>query len=68
MEDNVLKTVITKQVEILFREWDAEDISSITDRIIDQEVEDVKETSNYPDYNDSDVRIAIKRVVLFNLG
>ena len=68
MEDNVLKTVITKQVEILFREWDAEDISSITDRIIDQVVEDVKETSNYPDYNDSDVRIAIKRVVLFNLG
>ena len=63
-----MKTVVTKQVEILFREWDAEDISSITDRIIDQVVEDVKETSNYPDYNDSDVRIAIKRVVLFNLG
>lgn len=68
MEDYVLKTVITKQVELLFREWDLEDISSITERIMDQVVEDVKETSNYPDYNDSDVRSAVKRVVLFNLG
>ena len=36
----------------------------ITNRIIKDVIKDVKDTSDYPDYNDSDIRLAIGRVLL----
>ena len=38
--------------------------TQIADHIIDDVIEDIKETSDYPAFNDSDVRIAIGRVLL----
>lgn len=68
MSDKELRNCIKREIANLFNGWELDVIASITERIIDEVVEDVIETSNYPKCNDSDVRIAIKRVVLFNLG
>lgn len=38
--------------------------TQIADHIVDDVIEDIKETSDYPAFNDSDVRIAIGRVLL----
>ena len=63
-----LKDNIKREISNLFTGWDFEDIVNITANIIDEVVEDVVETSDYPNYNDSDIRIAIKRVVVNLLG
>lgn len=42
----------------------ASDIESMNMAMVDAVVQDVKECSDYPHYNDSDVRIAIQRVIL----
>jgi hypothetical protein len=68
MSDKELRNCIKREIANLFNGWGLDVIASITERIIDEVVEDVIETSNYPKCNDSDVRIAIIRVVLFNLG
>ena len=67
-EETELRECMKREVANLFSGWDADEISSITERISDDVIDDVVETSDYPNYNDSDVRIAIKRIVLFNLG
>jgi hypothetical protein len=43
---------------------DLDEISEIQDNILEEVCEDVMETSDYPNYNDSDIRIAIKRVII----
>ena len=62
-----LKENVRKQILILFQWWDASDIESIQSTILDDVCKDVVETSGYPDYNDSDIRIAIKRTIVNNL-
>ena len=58
---------ILREVGILFREWDFDEINSIGERIMHDVIDDVKETSDYPNFNDSDIRISIKRVILCKL-
>ena len=48
----------------MFSDWDISDAGDLCCNIIDEVVEDVMETSDYPDYNDSDLRIAIKRTII----
>ena len=62
-----LRKDVSKEIRILFREWDSSEIEDIKDLILDDVCDDVVETSGYPDYNDSDIRIAIKRTILNNL-
>lgn len=62
-----LKENVRKQILSLFQWWDASDIESIQSAILDDVCKDVVETSGYPDYNDSDIRIAIKRTIVNNL-
>ena len=62
-----LKENVRKQILSLFQWWDVSDIESIQSVILDDVCKDVVETSGYPDYNDSDIRIAIKRTIVNNL-
>jgi hypothetical protein len=62
-----LRKDVSQEIRILFREWDSSEIEDIKDLILDDVCKDVVETSGYPDYNDSDIRIAIKRIILNNL-
>ena len=63
---------LTKNVESviaqMFSNWDCSEISEIIDNISDEVAADVMETSDYPYYNDSDISIAVKRVVLSKLN
>ena len=56
------------EVALLFIEWDLSDIDSIYERIVDDVIKDIEETSDYPNYNDSDIRIAVKRVIIDKLS
>ena len=60
-----LRNQIYEQIVITFRDWlTASDVESMAEKMIDDCVEDVKVCSDYPNYNDDDVRLAIQRVVL----
>lgn len=48
----------------MFPEWDASEVADLGANILDEVVDDVIETSDYPNYNDSDLRIAIKRTII----
>ena len=48
----------------MFSDWDISDASELCCNIIDEVCEDVMETSNYPEYNDSDIRLAVKRTII----
>ena len=48
----------------MFSDWDVSDAGSLCCNIIDEVIEDVIETSDYPEYNDSDIKIAIKRTII----
>ena len=48
----------------MFSDWDISDAGELCCNIIDEVVEDVIETSDYPEYNDSDIRIAVKRTII----
>jgi len=63
-----LRKKIEREIANLFKGWDASDIASITERVMDDVIDDIVETTDYPNYNDSDIRIAIKRTILFKLG
>lgn len=63
-----LKKNIAVVIRQMFRDWDFSDIEEVTDSIIDNVADEVMETSNYPNYNDSDVRIAVKRVIITKLN
>jgi hypothetical protein len=48
----------------MFFDWDISDTSEVCCNIIDEVCKDVMETSDYPNYNDSDIRMAVKRTII----
>jgi hypothetical protein len=63
-----LRQNVWKQILNLFQWWDYSEISSIQNAILDDVCKDVVETSDSPNYNDSDIRISIKRTIVNRLG
>ena len=55
---------VRREIGLAFSWMDTCDILEIQSHITDKVCEDVIETSDYPNYNDSDIRIAIKRVII----
>ena len=64
VEDEELRKGIENEMCQMFRDWDFSDVNDLYSNIIDEVCQDVMETSDYPDYNNSDLRIAIKRVII----
>ena len=52
----------------MFATWDFADINTIKTAITDDVVNDVIETSDYPNYNCSDIIIAVKRTIVNRLS
>ena len=64
---NDLRKNVESVIAQMFYDWDCSEITELVDNITDDVVEDVIETSDFSfngHYNDSDIRIAIKRVIL----
>ena len=59
-----LKKEIRNEIAMVFREWDLCDVSTLQDSITDDVEKDVFFASDYPNYNISDIRTGIKRVVM----
>jgi hypothetical protein len=62
LRENV-KNVITQ----MFNNWDCSEITELVDNITEDVVEDVIETSDFSfngHYNNSDIEMAVKRVIL----
>jgi hypothetical protein len=59
-----LEKRVKREIGLAFSWMDLDEISEIQDNILEEVCEDVMETSDYPNYNDSDIRIAIKRVII----
>ena len=66
-DNALLATIRTEMVQMLCGMTDS-DIEKMADAIQDKVAEDVRETSDYPNYNDSDIRIAIARTLKKKLG
>ena len=60
----MIKDDIDREIRVMFNDWDASEVAELTEAIGERVADDVMETSDYPNYNSSDVRIAIKRVIL----
>ena len=60
----MIKQDIDREIATMFREWDASEVAELTEAIGEKVADDVMTTSDYPNYNDSDIRIAIKRVII----
>jgi len=67
-KDEVDKEKLHQDVENviydMFSDWDISDAGELCCNIIDEVCDDVIETSDYPEYNDSDIRIAVKRTII----
>ena len=59
-----LRENVNNVIYDMFSDWDISDAGDLCCNIIDEVIEDVIETSDYPEYNDSDIRIAIKRTII----
>ena len=59
-----LKREIGNEIAIMFREWDCMDVATLQETLTERVADDVVETSDYPNHNSSDIRIAIQRVVM----
>jgi len=59
-----LREQVKAMIGKMFQWWEASDVADLTANIIDEVCEDVIDTSDYPNYNDSDLRIAIKRTII----
>ena len=59
-----LREQVKAMIGKMFQWWEASDVADLTANIIDEVCEDVINTSDYPNYNDSDLRIAIKRTII----
>ena len=59
-----LEKRVKREIGLAFSWMDLDEISEIQDNILEEVCEDVMETSDYPNYNDSDIRMAIKRVII----
>ena len=64
IEKDLRKQIRTEVMRTFCSMLTASDIESVAESIVDECVEDVKVCSDYPHYNDSDVRLAIQRVVI----
>lgn len=62
--DDELRENAKAMIEKMFQWWEHDEVADLCANIIDEVCEDVKETSDYPDYNDSDLCIAIKRTII----
>jgi hypothetical protein len=69
LKHNDLLADVRKEVVAMFGgAMDGSDVEKLADTIADDAAEDVMETSDYPNYNDSDIRIAIIRTLKKKLG
>lgn len=69
LKHNDLLADVRKEVVAMFGgAMDGSDVEKLADTIADDAAEDVMETSDYPNHNDSDVRIAIVRTLKKKLG
>jgi hypothetical protein len=59
-----LREQVKAMIGKMFQWWEASDVADLTANIIDEVCEDVINTSDYPNYNDSDLRISIKRTII----
>lgn len=59
-----MKEEIQREITSMFNDWDCSDISEIAELIGEEVADDVMCSSDYPNYNSSDIRIAIKRVII----
>ena len=64
---NELKNNIRIVIAQMFSTWDFSDVERVYDSICDEVANDVIEAANFSSYNDSDIRIAVKRVILSRL-
>lgn len=62
--DKELMRAVNNEIISLFAWMGFDDVSTIQDSILKEVCEDVMETSDYPNYNDSDIRIAIGRAII----
>ena len=62
----MIKDDINREISAMFSDWDMSEIAELTEAIGEEVADDVMETSDYPNYNSSDIRIAIKRVIIEN--
>lgn len=63
LQDNVRRAMYT-----MFPSWDSDERNELCNNIIDMVCEDVIETSDYPNYNGSDISLGIKRAILACTG
>lgn len=63
-DDDELRENAKAMIEKMFQWWEHDEVADLCANIIDEVCEDVMETSDYPYYNDSDLRIAIKRTII----
>lgn len=69
METNDLLTAIRTEVKLMFASaMDISDTEKVADTLQADVANDVMETSDYPNYNISDIRIAIIRTLKKKLG
>ena len=69
METNVLLAAIRTEVKLMFAgAMDISDTEKVADTLQADVAEDVMETSDYPNSNISDIRIAIIRTLKKKLG
>lgn len=59
--DYKLREDVRQAIYAMFQWWERDEVAGLCVNIIDEVCEDVKEIS---DYNDSDLRIAIKRTII----
>ena len=58
-----LKKQVKREIGLAFSWMDLSDIAELQENLMDSVCDDVMESSDYPNYNDSDIRIAITRVL-----
>lgn len=58
-----LEEQVKREIGLVFSWMDLSDIAELQNNLTDRVCEDVVETSDYPNYNDSDIRISIARVL-----
>ena len=58
-----LKKQVKRKIGLAFSWMDLSDIAELQDNLTDRVCNDVIETSDYPNYNDSDIRISITRIL-----
>ena len=62
----MIKDDINREISAMFSDWNASEVAELTEAIGESVADEVMETSDYPNYNSSDIRTAIKRVIIEN--